>query len=375
MGADSEKIRLESVDPATARLDLAGTWRGPAAAGEILDRIGKQAGLKRLVLHDAGIAEWDSGLLTFIRALGAIARSRAAELDVSGMPEGVRRLLRLAEAVPERKDAERGPESVSLLARVGGHAINAHAEFKASVSFLGELAQAFYALARGRAVFRRVDFARVLEECGPAALPIISMISVLVGMILAFLGSVQLRMFGAEIYIANAVGVGMVREMGALMTGIIMAGRTGASFAARLGTMQVNEEIDALRTMGFSPVEFLVLPRAAALMIMMPLLAIYANFFGMLGGGLVGVLMLDLTATQYFRQTVNSITINGVLAGLIKSSVFGALVAYSGCMRGMRCGRSAAAVGEATTAAVVSAIVYIVVADAILSVIYTIIKF
>ena len=228
---------------------------------------------------------------------------------------------------------------------------------------------------RGRAQYRRSDFLAVLQECGPEALPIIALISLLVGMILAFLGSVQLKMFGAEIFVANGVAMGMVREMGALMTGILMAGRTGAAFAARLGTMQVNEEVDALQTMGFSPMEFLVLPRAMALIIMMPLLSIYANVLGILGGAIVGILMLDLTPTQYYLQTLSSITLSSVVSGLVKSSVFGVLVAISGCMQGIRCGRSASAVGEATTAAVVNAIVSIVVADSIISIIYTITGF
>ena len=194
-------------------------------------------------------------------------------------------------------------------------------------------------------------------------------------MILAFLGSVQLKLFGVEIFIADAVAIGMAREMGALMTGILMAGRTGAAFAARLGTMQVNEEIDALRTLGFSPMEFLVLPRVLALVLMMPLLTIYADLLGILGGAAVGIGMLDLSPAQYYHQTVNAIDARAILAGLVKSAVFGVLVAFSGCLQGIRCGRSASAVGEATTAAVVNAIVYIVVADALLSVIYVVTGF
>jgi phospholipid/cholesterol/gamma-HCH transport system permease protein len=182
-------------------------------------------------------------------------------------------------------------------------------------------------------------------------------------------------MFGAEIFIANGVAVGMVRVMGPLMTAIIMAGRTGAAFAAQLGTMQVNEEVDALQTMGFSPMEFLVLPRALALIIMMPLLTIYANVVGIIGGAIIGILMLDLTPMQYYLQTIGAIDIRSVASGLINSSVFGVLVAISGCMQGIRCGRSASAVGEATTAAVVNAIVYIVVANSIISVIQTITGF
>ena len=243
------------------------------------------------------------------------------------------------------------------------------------VSFIGESLVAVANMFRGKAIYRKVDVVDALQQCGSEALPIVALISVLVGMILAFLGAVQLQMFGAQIYVADLVGVGMVREMGALMTGIIMAGRTGASFAARLGSMQVNEEVDALTTMGFSPMEFLVLPRMVAMVVMMPLLCIYANFLGIVGGAIVGVGMLDLTPTQYYLQTVNAISLQAVASGLIKSVVFGAVVAISGCMHGIRCGRSASAVGDATTKAVVSGIVAIIVWDCAITVVYTIIGF
>jgi phospholipid/cholesterol/gamma-HCH transport system permease protein len=198
----------------------------------------------------------------------------------------------------------------------------------------------------------------------------VSLISFLVGLILAFMGAVQLRQFGAQIYVADLVGLGMAREMGAMMTGIIMAGRTGAAFAARLGTMTVNQEIDALTTMGLPPMEFLVLPRILALVLMTPLLCVYAVLLGMLGGALVGVWMLDLGFMQYYQQTLYALRLMDFVAGLIKGGVFGVLVALAGCLRGMQCGRSASAVGEAATSAVVTGIVWIIVSEAILTVIY-----
>jgi phospholipid/cholesterol/gamma-HCH transport system permease protein len=175
-------------------------------------------------------------------------------------------------------------------------------------------------------------------------------------------------MFGAQIYVANLVGIAMVRVMGAVMTGIIMAGRTGAAFAAQLGTMQVNEELDALETLGISPMEFLVLPRMLALCIMMPLLCLYADLMGVLGGLIVGVGMLDISAVQYYKQTQAAIGLNNLVIGLFHSAVFGILVALSGCLRGIQCGRSASAVGQATTSAVVTGIVSIIVATAIITV-------
>jgi phospholipid/cholesterol/gamma-HCH transport system permease protein len=180
-------------------------------------------------------------------------------------------------------------------------------------------------------------------------------------------------MFGAQIYVADLVAIGMAREMGAVMTGVIMAGRTGAAFAANLGTMQVNEEIDALQTLGVSPMDYLVLPRMAAMVLMMPLLCVYADFMGVLGGMLVGVGAFDISSTQYLDRTMGAMTLTHIGIGLFKSVIFGGIVAFWGCMQGLRCGRSAAAVGNATTSAVVIAIVYIVVADGLFAVLTNII--
>ncbi len=202
----------------------------------------------------------------------------------------------------------------------------------------------------------------------PEAFPIVSLISFLVGLILAFVGAVQLQMFGAQIYVASLVGIGMVRVLAAIMTGIIVSGRTGAAFAAELGTMQVNEEIDALQTMGISPMEFLVLPRMLALMLMMPLLCLYADLMGVLGGLVVGVSMLDINVHEYINMTRESVSLTKLWVGLFHSAVFGVLIALAGCLRGMQCGRSASAVGAATTSAVVTSIVSIIVATAIITI-------
>ena len=325
---------------------------------------------------EAGRLEgWSSCLPVFVLKVAETCRAANLPLDDSGLPEGLRRLTALVRAVPERTGAARAGHARGWLARIGQTTLDVAGSCAGILSFTGELASAFGRMARGRARFRRVDFLEALHESGAQALGIVSLISVLVGTILAFLGSVQLRMFGAEIFVANLVGIGMVREMGALMTAVIMTGRTGAAFAARLGTMQVNEEVDALRTLAFDPVEFLVLPRVMAMALMMPLLTIYANFLGILGGALVGVFMLDITPVQYFIQTRAGVTPAGIASGLVKSFVFGVLVAICACMNGIRCGRSAMAVGVATTRAVVSGIVAIIVADSLLNIIYIIIGF
>jgi phospholipid/cholesterol/gamma-HCH transport system permease protein len=290
-------------------------------------------------------------------------------VEKGGLPDSVQKILALASAVPERKGVRREAARTSFLDRVGDSVIALWRGNLDILAFIGEAFVAFLKLAAGKAQFRRSDLLLTMQECGAQALPIVSLISILVGLILAFIGAIQLKLFGAQIYVASLVGIGMVRALAAIMTGIIMAGRTGASFAAQLGTMQVNEEIDALKTLGISPMEFLVLPRMLALLIMMPLLSLYADLMGMLGGLIVGVSMLDLNFMEYYNKTCQSVSVNDLLVGVFSASVFGVIVALAGCLRGMQSGRSASAVGEATTSAVVTSIVSIVVAMAVITVV------
>lgn len=212
----------------------------------------------------------------------------------------------------------------------------------------------------------------VLRECGVDALPIVTLTSLLLGLILAFVSSMQLKLFGAEIYVASLVGVSMVRVMGPVLTGIVLSGRTGASFAAVIGSMQVNEEVDALTGFGISPTDFLVLPRVLGLAVMTPLLTLYADVAGIAGGFLVGVLMLDITPAAYISNTLQFMKLGYVWTGLLHALVFGFIISLCGCYQGMRCGRNASAVGRATTAAVVNSIVGIIVATSVITIILTV---
>jgi phospholipid/cholesterol/gamma-HCH transport system permease protein len=259
-------------------------------------------------------------------------------------------------------------EDDALTARVGRMALRVTSTAGDALGFLGEAVIAFGTLLRGRARFRRVDLVHALEATGVTALGIVALINFLIGAVLAFVGAVQLQQFGASIYVANLVGIGVLRELGALMTGIVMAGRTGAAFAATLGTMTVNEEVDALRTMGLRPAEFLVPPRVLAPSLMMPALVAYADLLGLLGGLFVGVTVLDLGTVEYLRQTQASVALRHFWIGLAKGVAFGPVVALTGTYNGIRCRPSAAAVGVATTKAVVMGIVRVVVADAVATV-------
>ena len=324
--------------------------------------------MKQVGFDASELTSWDSSLLTFLLRIKEWCTEKRIGYSDSNLPEGARRLIKLALAVPEREGARQDAKKVPFFSGVGDKTLQFVASLKETLTFLGDALVAFGRLLTGRASFRRSDLFLFLQESGSQALPIVSLISMLVGLILAFVGAVQLTTFGAQIYVADLVAIAMVRVMGAIMTGIIMAGRTGASYAAQLGTMQVNEEIDALKTLGVSPMEFLVLPRMLALAIMMPLLCIYADIMGILGGMIVGVVMLDLNPIVYLHQTQGALKLTYFWIGLFHSAVFGVLVALSGSLRGIQCGRSASAVGYATTSAVVTGIVSIIVATAIITV-------
>ena len=312
---------------------------------------------------------WDTGLMTFLIDLIDTCGKNNIKIDKDNLPDGAKRLLNLAYAVPERKGARRTILGQPVLAMIGNVTIEMHRTWNEMLIFIGDLCRATYNLIRGRARMRASDLFYQIEAAGPSALMIITLISTLVGMILAFVGAVQLRLFGAEIFIANLVGLGMAREMGAIMTAIIMAGRSGSAYAAQLGTMQVNEEIDALKTMGISPIEFLVLPRLLALCITMPLLCIYSIFMGILGGAIVSAALFELSFYQYYQQVQDFVPLKHFIIGIIKAAIFGVLVSTAGCFRGLQCGRSASAVGFAATSAVVTSLVLIIVADAVITVV------
>jgi phospholipid/cholesterol/gamma-HCH transport system permease protein len=365
------RVELMRETDGTLRVRLSGQWAladGVPSSKEVRAALEAGAPTSLLVLEAAGLESWDSSLVTFVHGLSAAAAHRGLPLDASALPEGVRRLLDLALAVKPRVQPP-VVEDDALTARVGAVALRAWGTAGDALTFLGETVLAFGALLRGRARFRRVDLAHAFEATGVAALGIVALINFLIGAVLAFVGAVQLQQFGAAIYVASLVGIGVLRELGALMTGIVMAGRTGAAFAATLGTMTVNEEVDALRTMGLRPVEFLVLPRVLATSLMMPALVAYADLLGLLGGLFVGVTLLDLGTVEYVRQTQASVALRHLWIGLAKGVAFGAVVALTGTYYGIRCGRSAAAVGEAATKAVVMGIVLVVVVDAVVTVV------
>lgn len=366
------EISFDHASGATLVIRLGGPWRkqrdmpGP----DVVQRAIETASPRRATFDAAQLTGWDSSLLTFLIKVGDLCRQQHVEVERDGLPSGVRRLLALAEAVPERAGARQGVTVPSWLARLGTAVLDTRAPILEMLDFIGQVTVALGQLARGKARFRRTDLMLAIQQAGAQALGIVTLISFLVGLILAFVGAVQLQQFGASIYVADLVGIAMVREMGAMMTGIVMAGRTGAAYAAQLGTMKVTQEVDALSTMGISPLEFLVLPRMIALCVMMPLLCLYSDCLGILGGFAVGTGMLKLPMMVYYNQTAAAVHIVDLAGGVFKASVYGVLIAISGCLRGMQCGNSSSAVGDAATSAVVTAIVFIISACGIFAVMF-----
>ena len=369
--AAQDKISFSRSSEDTLVVRLAGSWKITQAlpsADEVRVQLESSSGIGQITFDTQELTDWDSGLLTFLIKVIEQCSQNNIQADTQGLPQGVQRLIELAMAVPEKEDARKTVEHKPFLEQIGDDVIDFVQSTGEIMAFLGEAFVATTKMLTGKARFRPIDLGLFLQENGARALPIVSLVSALVGLILAFVGIIQLKLFGAQIYVADLVGIAMVRFMGAIMTGIIMAGRTGAAFAAQLGTMEVNEETDALRTLGISPVEFLVLPRMLALTIMMPLLCLYANLMGIIGGAVVAVGFYDINLMIFYRRTIHAIGLNDLGIGLFMSLVFGILVSLAGCLRGMQCGRSASAVGDAATSAVVTAIVAIIVVTAIITV-------
>lgn len=312
------------------------------------------------------LGSWDSSLLVFLEQTQAYCEKNNIELDQSGLPEQVSRLLTLSRAVPEREATGNEPEHTSPITRFGQSGINIWSDVMATITFAGQVAIATAQLPSRKVHMRWREFWVVVQSNSAGALPIVTLIALLVGVIIAFLGVVVLERFGAGYYTSYLVGFGMLREMGALMTGIIMAGRTGAGFAAELGSMKITEEIDAFVTLGISPVEHLVLPRMLGIFFMMPLLTLYADFVGIVGGMVVSISLLDLSAAQFIGGLLYIMTLTDALLGVFKGLVFGLIIGFSGCLRGLQTGSDAGAVGRAATSAVVLGITLIILANAVI---------
>ncbi|MDR3273912.1 MAG: ABC transporter permease [Puniceicoccales bacterium] len=343
----------------------------PTTASVIYDVIAKAKKCSDVVFDVSRLKKWDTSFISFAIKLMKSLKGCRLKFDQKCLPTKMLNIINLANSKNASTcDSENKARYGKFWKTLFERCRNRVSLFCESLNFIGELILESLRTFCGRSKFRLKEFLLIIEQVGVDALPIVALISFLVGLILAFVSIIQLRKFGAGIYCADLVGIAVMREMGCLMTAVIISGRTGAAYAATIGTMMVNEEIDAMRTTGLSCFGFIVLPRVFALVVMMPLLCIFSDIIGICGGMFAAIAMLNMNATQYLMQTKMAISVNDVFCGLSKSVIFAALIATIGCLRGMQCGRDAEAVGKVTTSAVVSSITSIIIADAVFALIF-----
>lgn len=350
-------------------VSVGGTWGVTAARPKWMEVLG-DAKPATVRFQAAELEKWDTSLLLFLYDAQTWCRTHGAYFDADALGANVQKLL----AQLTKSDETSAPfdRSEGFVTAVGAATVGTWRHATAIFHFVGETVLSSIRLAQNPIKFRWRDWLYEMQQCGAMALPIVSLISFLVGVTLAYTGAIVLRQYGGDIYIADLIGLSMVRETGAVMTAVVLAGRTGAAFAATLGNMKANEEIDALETLGIAPVQFLVLPRLLALGVMTPLLSIYANALGMLGGMAVALGILSIQPSAYWSEMQTIIDMSDMWVGVIKAIAFGIIIGVSGCLRGLQAERSASGVGRAATSAVVTSILLLVVADALFAVVFNI---
>ena len=353
-------------------LHLAGRMEAgnSAAILKTLDHILQKRSITSLVLDLEDVSYLDDFGALVLLELKHLAAKQQADFSLVNAKDSVSGILTLLkfESLDEKTlFAKKRPLNVFL--RLGDAALRHWMELNYLVSFAGSVFLQLSYVCRHPKKLRLDDTILCMQRTGVDALPVVALISFLMGLIMAFMSSVQLQQFGANIYVASLVSLAMTRELGPIMTAIIVAGRSGSAFAAELGTMKISEEVDALFTMGFDPTRFLAIPKLIAAVIVVPFLTVFSDLAAILGGLLVGVTMLDLTATGYISQTIWTLTLFDVFWGVGKSAVFAVLITWIACFRGFRARGGAASVGEATTSAVVSSLFLIILTDSLFSVI------
>lgn len=345
-------------------LVLQGDWRGWSP--DDTNTGSHQAGLSNttLLVDAQGLSHWDEGLAPGLWALIAPLTNRRVELNTTHLPEAARASIDLAWQATQTQDTRTtrasAPHSIEKISLWVGQALSL-AQARLTVTFIGEVCITLWLWLRGRAIYRRTDLLHQMDHMGPRSLPIVGLTTFLVGLMLAYMGGAQLDRIGAENYIADLVTVGVVRELAALMTGVILTGRVGAAIAAELGTMVVNEEIDAFKTMGLEPVAFLVLPRLLGMLLVAPMLVALAMVVGVLAGLPVASGLYGVPPYEYLNQCLKALTWTHLWIGLFKGTMYCGLLVLAGCREGLYAGHNAQAVGLATTRAVVKALVWIVI--------------
>ncbi len=357
----------------SGRLDakgIAAIWQKTSDLIAQLDFIPSRLSSDRFlfVLELENVNYFDTAGAALVSHLNQIAGKRGWSISINGLKQEYRALLDLGMDIGEAP-TDASQVSLSFIERQGRNLSVFLSDLAIFITFVGEILYAFFSSLKHPFKIRWKDTFVVAEKTGVDALPIVSLISFIVGLVMAFQAAIPMKMFGAEIYVANLVGIAMVRELGPLMTAIVLAGRSASAFAAEIGTMKINEEIDALTVMGFDPVKFLIIPRVIALTCITPLLTVFANLMGIIGGAVV-ILAFGYPFVTYYNQIAGFVRWGDFTGGIMKCFVFGILIAATGCIKGYQTKQGPAAVGESTTQAVVLSIILIAVFDGIFSVVY-----
>jgi len=362
------RAELRAVDDGCV-IALSGRWQitQPLPKWEELSA-GQPPG--RVTFDVSELTGWDSSLVLFVSEVCNRARLNGTWCDLKPLPPA------LVDLVHQLEDKTTYPIPSTRYSHffsiIGIRTLDIWEKTRELSNFVGECVLSASRMVSHPHKFRWRDCFSEMQQCGAMALPIVGLIAFLVGVTLAYTGAIILRQFGGDIWVADLVGLSMTREMGAMMAGIVLAGRTGAAFAAEIGNMRANEEVDALVTLGIHPIDFLVLPRIVALGVMMPLLAVYSNALGIIGGMAIAWGLLDIPPPAYWVEMLSIVDLSDLLTGVIKATTFGVIIGLSGCLRGLQADRSASGVGQAATSAVVTAILLIIVADSLYAVVFNI---
>ncbi|HZF80605.1 MAG TPA: ABC transporter permease, partial [Rubrivivax sp.] len=352
-------------------LYIAGRWQG-TVDGQLATLPPPPANLGSATVAVDGqhLVGWDARFAAALWQLLSTLRARGLQLDLQGLPPGLQQIMGLSLPADGKPRTAPPPKQPNWVARLGAGAQDWWRDARLTLGFVGEVLIALGKLLRGKSDLRFADLAWQLDQTGPRSVPIVSLVSAMVGLILCYMGGAQLASFGAKSFIAELMTVSVVREIAALLTGVILSGRVGAAFAAQLGSMGANDELDALRTLGLDPISHLVLPRVLALLLVSPLLTAFGAVVGMAVAWVAAGLIYGVDSTEYLTRSMQALGGDHLAVGLIKGGVYGVLVAMAGCRQGLYSGRSAEAVGQAVTQSVVKGVVWIVCAASILTVIF-----
>jgi phospholipid/cholesterol/gamma-HCH transport system permease protein len=358
--------------PDGVRIDLGGQItidEAPALWKRVSLLLEQSAGKQRVQIDSGGVDVIDGACMALLVHLRSELKARKIHCEFTGGSPGVRHIVELYGG-RRRPRAHRTRRAQNAVEQVGQATVNVFDEVVSMLDFVGELVMSAWTLLKRPQRMNLRDVALTMERAGADATPIVLLINLLIGFVMAYQSALQLEQFGASIYVADLVGVSMTRELGPLMTAIILCGRSGAAFAAELGTMKVSEEVDALRTLGLMPMPYLVMPRVLGMMLIAPLLTLVADGVGILGGMLVGKAVLDITPRAYWIETLNAVHPWDIWSGAVKGAVFAGAIGLIACQQGLATSGGAEGVGRRTTSAVVSILFTLILLDAVFTVVF-----